>query len=302
MHPWVLVFWLVPVFLLLWESFREGQKVAIPVDYREHTNRFFLGKFLWLSNALPCLLLFIGIAVVAGPQFMGEPEKKREISNIEICLDVSGSMGVDMSDGKLRSEAAVESIQYFCKMREGDACGLTIFGGETIRWTPLTRDLSAISLAAPFIDPQRLPPHMGSTRIGLALESCLATLSQVEEGDRLIVLVSDGFSSDLGGGAARQIGQELSEYNVALYAIFIGDGAAPGQLYEVVSQTQGEVFAVSDTAGLERVFAHIDEMKPAKLKPAGARPIEGFSPFAWSGIALLGVHLLLFLRWRITPW
>ncbi|NCF56123.1 MAG: VWA domain-containing protein [Planctomycetia bacterium] len=302
MHPWILVFWLVPVFLLLWEAFREGPRVSIPIDHRKHSKRFWLGKVLWTSSSLPHFLLLVGIAVVAGPQFMGEPEKKREISNIEICLDVSGSMGVSMSDGKLRSDAAVESIQYFCKMREGDACGLTIFGGETIRWTPLTRDLAAISLAAPFIDPQRLPPHMNSTRIGLALESCLATLSKVDEGDRLIVLLSDGFSSDLGGGASRQIGQELSKYNVALYAIFIGDGAAPGQLYEVVSQTEGEVFAVSDSAGLERVFNHIDEMKPARLKPAGSRPIEDFSIFAWSGLGLLGLHLLLFLRWRITPW
>ncbi len=301
-HPWVIALWLIPLFLLLWEAFRVGPTIPMPFDHRPHRARPWLRRSLWVSAAIPPLILAISIAVVAGPQVMGEPEKRREITNIEIALDVSGSMGVAMSDGTPRSETAVKSIQNFCKMREGDACGLTIFGGETIRWTPLTLDLDAIALAAPFIDARRMPPHMNSTAIGRALRSCMGSLSQQEEGDRLIVLVSDGFSSDLGGGAARQIGQELMSLNIALYAIFIGDGSAPGQLYEVVGQTQGEVFAAHDAEALQRVFDHIDEMKPAKLKPAGARPIEDFSLLAWIGLSLLGVHLLTSFGWRMTPW
>ena len=301
-HPWVVALWLIPVFLLLWEAFRKSPTVALPFDHQEHRRRPWLRRLLWLAAAVPPAILVITIGVMAGPQVMGEPQKRREITNIEICLDVSGSMGVMMSDGSLRSDAAVEAIQYFCKAREGDACGLTIFGGETIRWTPLTLDLDAIALAAPFIDARKMPPHMNSTRIGAALRSCMGSLSEQEEGDRMVVLVSDGFSSDLSGGAARQVGQELATLNIALYAIFIGDGSAPGQLYEVVAQTQGEVFAAHDSEALQRVFNHIDEMKPAKLKPAGARPIEDFSLLAWSGLALLALHLLASLGLRVTPW
>ena len=301
-HPWIVTLWLVPVFLLLWEAFRAGPTVAMPFDHRPHPKRPWLRRSLWLTAAIPPVILAVTIAVIAGPQVMGEPQIRREITNIEIALDVSGSMGVAMSDGTLRSETAVTSIQNFCKIRKGDACGLTIFGGETIRWTPLTLDLDAISLAAPFIDARKMPPHMNSTRIGAALRSCMGRLSEQEEGDRLIVLVSDGFSSDLGGGAARQIGQELSSLNIALYAIFIGSGSAPGQLYEVVPQTQGEVFAAHDSAALHRVFEHIDAMEPAKLKPAGARPIEDFSLLAWIGLSLLGSHLFASLGWRVTPW
>ncbi len=298
----VVILWLIPVLLLLWEAFRSGPTIAMPFDHRSHQKRPWLRRSLWLSAAIPPLILAITIAVVAGPQVMGEPEKRREITNIEIALDVSGSMGVAMADGKPRSDTAVESIQHFCKMRKGDACGLTIFGGETIRWTPLTLDLDAIALATPFIDARKMPPHMNSTAIGRALRSCMSSLSQQEEGDRLIVLVSDGFSSDLGGGAARQIGQELAGLNIALYAIFIGGGSAPGQLYEVVAQTQGEVFSAHDSEALQRVFAHIDSMEPAKLKPAGARPIEDFSLLAWIGLSLLGIHLFASLGWRVTPW
>ena len=301
-HPWVVALWLVPMFLLLWEAFRSGPRVAMPFDHRSHGKRPWLRRSLWLAAAIPPVILAVTIAVMAGPQVMGEPQIRREITNIEIALDVSGSMGVAMSDGTLRSDTAVASIQHFCKMRKGDACGLTIFGGETIRWTPLTLDLDAIALATPFIDARKMPPHMNSTRIGAALRSCMGSLSEQEEGDRLIVLVSDGFSSDLGGGAARQIGQELANLNIALYAIFIGTGSAPGQLYEVVGQTQGEVFAAHDSAALQRVFDHIDAMEPAKLKPAGARPIEDFSLLAWIGLSLLGVHLFTSLGWRVTPW
>ena len=45
--------------------------------------------------------------------------------------------------------------------------------------------------------------------IGLALRHCSDTLSEREEGDRMIILVSDGQSFDLSGGQDEVIAEEL---------------------------------------------------------------------------------------------
>ncbi len=304
LHPWVLLFLLLPILLLLWEGAWRQDTTALPFDHAAHRRRRVLGGLLRGASVLPALLLAVAVVLLAGPQRMGGPRQIRELTNIEICLDVSGSMGWPLARGAnlVRYEAAMEAIAAFTDQRRGDACGLTIFGGETIRWTPLTKDLDAIRQATPFLDPTRQPPHMRSTRIGGALRACLATLSQEEDGDRMIVLVSDGESQDLGGGEAGKVGRELSDADISLFAIHIGDGDAPAQLYEVVGPTGGHVYAAHDSSGLEQIFAHIDEMQPAKLKPASPQPLEWYFPFAVTGLILLSLHgcALLGLRW--TPW
>jgi Ca-activated chloride channel family protein len=300
-QPWVLLLLVIPEALAVWEVLRRGHSIPLPFDHSGQPRRRFLSRLLLISNLLPVFTFSVIILILAGPQRLGRPERVREVTNIELCLDVSGSMGWRMASGT-RYEVAMKAISAFTSQREGDACGLTIFGGENIRWTPLTKDLKAISLATPFMDPSKMPAHMRSTRIGAALRSCLGTLSEVEEGDRLIILISDGVSSDLSGGNAGRVGMELADANITLYAIHIGDGAAPSQIFEVVGPTGGRVFAAHDSTGLDSIFEHIDRMEPAKMKPAGAEPIDNQAPYALAGLALLATHVLALLGIRYTPW
>ena len=303
-HSWVLLFLAAPMVLLLWEWGWRRDRIAFPIDHARHRKRTLLSPTLRLAAGLPALLLANAILLLAGPQRLDDPRNVRELTNIEICLDVSGSMGWPISTGanQVRYEVAMDAIGRFTEARQGDACGLTIFGGETVRWTPLTKDLDAIHLATPFLDPENQPIHMRSTRIGGALRACLATLSQQEEGDRMIVLVSDGQSQDLGGGEAGRIGGELRDAEIPLFAIHIGDGEAPAQLSEVVGPTGGGVFAAHDRQALQRVFDEIDGMQKAKLKPASPKPIDWYAPFALAGFVLLGLHLLAQFGLRYTPW
>lgn len=303
-HSWVLLFLAAPMLLLLWEWGWRRDRIPFPIDHAAHRPRRVLGASLKVAAGLPSLILANAIVLLAGPQRLDDPRNLRELTNIEICLDVSGSMGFPMSTGanQVRYEVAMDAIARFTEARQGDACGLTIFGGETVRWTPLTRDLDAIRLATPFLDPDSQPIHMRSTRIGGALRACLATLSQQDEGDRMIVLVSDGQSSDLNGGEAGRIGRELRDAEITLFAIHIGDGEAPGQLSEVVGPTGGSVFAAHDRRALQQVFEEIDAMQLVKLKPASPEPVDWYGPFALLGFALLGAHLLAQLGLRYTPW
>lgn len=301
-YPWILMFLLVPAALIGWEFTRRGPRVAVPVDHVPHARRRWTGRLLAFASVLPQLLLGIAIIVLAGPQKLSPPSDRRVLSNIEFVLDVSGSMSSTMADGTKRSDAAVKAIQNFVNARKGDAFGLTIFGGEVVRWIPLTKDTTAIANAGTFLDPMALPPHLGSTRIGHAVRFTSQTLAQQEEGDRLMILVSDGYSGDLDGGNARQIGMELAADHIVLYMIQIGDEAAPQQMYELTEPTGGQVFNVRDPVALERVLQHIDKMTPVKIERTQPRPVDHFWPAAAALLAALGLHQLFAFGVRYTPW
>lgn len=302
-RPWLLLLLAIPVLLIAWDVLRRGPRTVMPFDHGNHRPRRFLPRLLLTAGFVPALVLAAVIALLAGPQRMGQPEQEREVTNIQLLLDVSGSMGWQMSGGGgTRYATAMESISRFTSQRQGDTCGLTIFGGESIHWTPLTKDLDAISRATPFLNPDKMPIQLRGTMIAKALRSCIALLSDQPEGDKLIILVSDGESADFGGGVAATVGMELLEADIILYAIHIGDGAAPSQLYEAVQPTGGQVFAAHDSEGLQQIFSHIDRMQPARLKPAAPEPVDYFRPFAWAGLICLGIHQLSLFGLRYTPW
>src|SRR6185503_14700649 len=98
-------------------------------------------------------------------------ERERQMTNIQFCLDVSSSMTSPFGSGS-RYDAAMDAISEFINQRKGDAFGLTIFGNEVLHWVPITKDVSAIKLATPFLRPEKMPYYFGGTQIGKALEEC----------------------------------------------------------------------------------------------------------------------------------
>jgi Ca-activated chloride channel family protein len=297
-HPWVLLFLVIPA-LLLWMLPRRPWGIALPADgIRVRRNRV-LPVLLHFFDVLPILLFAIGIVIAAGPQVLRQPLNKRELTNIQICLDVSGSMSIDDRYGM-----AKEAIERFTKEREGDAFGLTIFGSHQIRWMPLTTDLVAIRNSLPFANPENQPIHMSGTRIGAALRFCLSNMiNEAESGDRLIILVSDGESSDLGEGFAEgDIAQELSDSEITLYHIHVAREDVPADIVDIARKTGGEAFQAADAETLRKVFAHIDRMRPAKFNPQGTVPMHHDAPLAIAALALLGLHLAGSFGVRYTPW
>lgn len=297
-HPWVLLFLAVPVLVALWMWQRRGWGLALPFDHRDHRRRRVLGLSLRVFDVVPAVIAAIAVLIIARPQVMRVPKDERILTNIEICMDVSGSMGADD-----RYTMAKVAIEDFTTAREGDAFGFTMFGTHQVRWTPLTTDLATIRRALPFADPSNQPPHMGGTMIGAALRFCRANLTaEALEGDRLIILVSDGVSFDLNAGNAGEFADELRESGITLYHVHVGTGEVPAEVQDVAEQTGGEAFVATDESGLKRVFRHIDMMKPARFRPAAAVPMDRFRPFAIAGGAVLALHMLGLAWVRYTPW
>ena len=181
-HPWVLILLLVPALLLIW-VWRRGGGLVLPFDHAPPRGGKWIRGLIGVAESMPAVLLGIVILILAGPQRWSEPRTQKVLTNIEFCVDVSGSMGAQFGDGS-RYDASMKAINDFLDYREGDAFGLTFFGNAVLHWVPLTTDISAFRCAPPFMRPGTIPSWFGGTEIGRALLACRKVLGSRDEGDR----------------------------------------------------------------------------------------------------------------------
>jgi len=287
--------------LIAWVWRRESRRLVLPFDHgRQSSGRVWRG-LINVADSLPGVLLAVVLLILAGPRRLGEPRTKRVLTNIEFCVDISGSMTAPFGDGS-RYEGSMKAIDEFLDFREGDAFGLTFFGNSVLHWVPLTTDTSAIRCAPPFMRPENAPPWFGGTEIGKALLACKEVLAGREEGDRMIILVTDGFSFDLSNGNDVAIARKLRDSGITVYAIHVADTRIPDEIVNITSLTGGEVFNPGEPESLKFVFQRIDEMQKTRLEKTTAETLDHFAPLCLAGLALVGLGTLVSFGLRYTPW
>lgn len=300
-HPFVLVLLALPLALLVWVWRRPGQRIVFPFDHGHPGRGWGWRVVLELAESLPILLWAAAIVLLAGPQRYGEPQAKRKLTNIQLCMDISSSMTAPFGEGS-RYDAAMQAVESFLTYRRGDAVGLTFFGNNVLHWCPLTSDSSAILCAPPFMRPENVPFWFGGTEIGKALRACKTVLTERQEGDRMIVLVTDGLSADLFGGNAEQIAKELKDSGITVFAIIIGMSNIQDEIVTITNTTGGEAFVAGDLDGMKAIFHRIDLMKQAPLEKKIAESLDWFPPVCIGGLCLLGFACLTAFGLRYTPW
>jgi Ca-activated chloride channel family protein len=300
-HPWVLLALLLPIGLLLFIWMKGGRRLALPFDHTNERRGRILAILLRLSDSLPALILTLVVILLAGPQRWDEPQAKKVLTNIEFCVDVSGSMTASFGPGN-RYDASMIAINEFLDYREGDAFGLTFFGNSVLHWVPLTTDVSAFRCAPPFMRPSKIPRWFGGTEIGKALRACRKVLASREEGDRMIILISDGYSSDLAGGAADDLVRDLLADNISVYGVHVGGSSVPPPIVDITSRTGGAVFNPGDTQALGSVFQRIDEMQETRIEKTSSEAIDDYAPWSTAALGLLAAALLASFGLRYTPW
>ena len=300
-RPMFLLLLALPILMAWWEWVRRGHPLVLPFDHGKIRRGHVLQKLVAIFSMMPPLLAAVAIVVLAGPQRLRTAESEKVLTNIQMCLDVSGSMTAQYGNGS-RYDAAMQSVVDFTSHRPGDAFGLTIFGNEVLHWVPITKDLSAIRLATPFLRPEKMPHYFGGTRIGKALVECQKMLATRPEGDRLIILMSDGDSADLGSTRSNEIAQELRANRIVVYPILVGGESTTDDMYIIANITGGQVFQAGDPAALQEVFRHIDKMQATKMKPPSNEFADFFAPVSLAGLAAAALHLVSLLGVRYTPW
>lgn len=300
-RPIFLLAAIIPIAIAVWLVIRSGRRIAIPIDHGTLPSRSVVHVLISTAEMLLPILLLIAVVIACIPLAAGSPINQRKLTNIEFCVDCSGSMTAKFGEGN-RYDASMKAINEFLNYREGDAFGLTFFATDVVRWCPLTRDTSAFRCALPFMKPDSQRAIGGGTMIGRALTNCRKVLEQQASGDRMIILVSDGQSADLYNGADQEIAKELLAAGISLYGIHIGSSEIPAEIMSLTAATGGDAFVSGDPAMLDIVFRKIDLMSPAEIETVGIEYIDYLQPFCLAGMGILALWILTSFGLRYTPW
>jgi Ca-activated chloride channel family protein len=300
-RPLLLFLLVIPAWLVVRSWRRRSGRLVLPFDHSGARSSRWWGGAIGVVESLPPLLLALAILLIAGPQQLAEPLSRRKLTNIEFCVDISGSMTAPFGEGS-RYDASMAAINRFVDFRTGDAFGLTFFGNNFLHFVPLTTDVSAIKCAPPFMRPENAPPGFGGTEIGKALLACRTVLEEREEGDRMIILISDGQSSDLMGDRSVAVANELKESGVVVHAIHVSETGLPMDIVNITGLTGGGIFGVDDPAALDHVFRQIDQMQQTEMIQLAPDRLDHFGPYCLAGLSLLGMVTMCLFGLRFTPW
>ena len=238
-------------------------------------------------------------------------ESLTEGIDIQIALDVSGSMGAEDFEPDNRLTVAKDVVQDFIRGRTGDRIGIVIFSGAARTRAPLTNDRDMLRRLVASLE---LGTLADGTAIGVALAKTAARLVESEAESRVVVLVTDGVNNagEIDPLSAAAVCDGLG---IKVYTIGVGtEGPVPvpltrrdprtgrrvtrrvvmeNQLDEellrrIASRTGGAYFRATDAEGLRNIFDEIDRLERTPLKVKRFVHYEElFPPLVWAGLGLL---------------
>jgi Ca-activated chloride channel homolog len=149
-------------------------------------------------------------------------ESLTEGIDIQIALDVSGSMAAEDFVPENRLAVAKDVVRRFVAGRTGDRIGLTVFSGSAITRAPLTTDRRMLDLLVRSLE---INTQMDGTAIGVALATAAASLQDSEAKSRVIVLVTDGVNN---AGAIDPLSAAAVSDGLGIRVYTVGVGTAAG--------------------------------------------------------------------------
>jgi hypothetical protein len=132
--------------------------------------------------------------------------------------------------------------------------------------------------------------------------ACQKVLTERQEGDRIIILVTDGLSADLFNGNDVDLAHKLAADRIVLFAIHVAEGDVPDVVVNLSHLTGGEVFEAGDPEGLREIFKKIDGMQMTKLERTAPERQDFFFPVCTVALALLSSSVASSFGLRYTPW
>lgn len=308
---WLLLLLALP--LLAWAHHRRSSLGALTYSRLPAASRTRDAWRLHLPFYARLLALALLVLALARPQLgYAWEESLTEGIDIQLALDISGSMGAEDFQPKDRLTVAKQVVKEFIAGRTGDRIGVTVFSGAAMTRAPLTTDREMLGTIVDAVELNSLPD---GTAIGVALASAAARLKDSQAKTKVIVLVTDG-ANNAGAIDPVSAASLCKGLGIKVYTIGVGSAgrAVPvplpvqdpvtGQtairrvmmnvpvdedlLRQIAGRTGGQFFRATDREGLRRIFRSIDQLEKTPLQVKRyVRYREAFPPLVWAGLALL---------------
>ncbi|MEN8261657.1 MAG: VWA domain-containing protein [Pseudomonadota bacterium] len=231
------------------------------------------------------------ILAAARPHWMGEPiEQAISGRDLMMAVDLSGSMQEEdfVVNGRRvdRLTATKRVAGSFIERRSGDRIGLILFGDRAYLQAPLTFDRPTVRI---LLDESAIGLAGERTAIGDAIGLAVKRLRRNREGDRVLILLTDG-ANTTGHVSPLKAAELASEGGLRIYTIGIGADEMTvrgffgtrrvnpsvdldeGTLRGIAEKTGGRYFRARDTAELEKIYGLLDELEPTEKDKRYYRP------------------------------
>jgi Ca-activated chloride channel family protein len=251
----------------------------------KRTWRATLRPLLTISRLLALALLIIGLA---RPQLAQAKEIVHgEGVDIVIAQDISGSMASLDFQPQNRLEAAKVVVEDFISRRTYDRIGLVVFAHEAFSQSPMTTDHAVLNR---LLNQIKLAPDLqleDGTAIGLGLANAANMLKDSQAKSRVVILLTDG-ANNAGEIAPETAAEAAQALGIKIYTIGMGrPGQVPvpvdspfggkeivyqqsdldeGLLQKNAQKTGGQYFRATDTADLQRIYDHINQLEKSQIE------------------------------------
>lgn len=261
-----------------------------------------------IAAALAWLLL---VGAAARPQFFGDPIRLPITGrDILLAVDISGSMETqDMRLGQRLTDrlTAVKFVAGdFIERRTGDRLGLILFGDQAYLQTPLTFDRSTVRT---LLEEAAIGLAGKRTAIGDAIGLAVKRLRDQPQENRVLVLLTDG-ANTAGSVDPLKAADLAAQEGVRVYTIGVGADETlvrglfgtrrvpsteldEKTLTAIAGKTGGRYFRARDIAGLQEIYALLDQLEPVSEDEETFRPVREL--YLWPLAAALGISALLAL-------
>lgn len=270
-YPWLLV--LAPLPVLAWVLLppnRERGAVRVPASvlaFLSHqsaaSSRVDAARPLGL---LPRIIGWIALIIALAGPFATKPAVLKPTGrDIIVAFDLSASMAEeDMVTGTRRTsriDVVRDSLGAFIRGRKGDRVALVAFATEAFLIAPLTFDVSAV---AEMLDEVSIGLPGRKTDLGQAIGLTVKLLRDEAQGERLMILVSDG-EANAGQLAASEAAALARDLGIRIFSIgFAGEIEAENaaHLSELAQMTGGGFHSATDPGLMNQALARVEALAP----------------------------------------
>lgn len=260
-----------------------------------NNNTFYAPPRVTVSKLLLWLVWIFMVVALMRPQWTGDPIALPITGrDLLLAVDISGSMGqedmiVNGSRGS-RLDMVKDVVKDFIANRTGDRVGLLLFGTYAYLQAPLTFDRKTVGELL-----QETPVAVagGKTAIGNAIGLAIKQFVRKKEGDRIMILLTDG-ANNAGDLKPLTAAKLAAKENIRIYTIGVGGGQVKisgpmglifginarstsdldePTLKKIAEMTGGEYFYAASTEKLQEIYQKLNAYEPIVQEEEIYRPV-----------------------------